>query len=166
MSGADGVRCFAAPLQVSTRCPRTPAGSYSAAMPVTIMLVDDNRTFVSAVRRYLGLVPGVKVIAQAHEGDEALAEAARLQPDLVLLDIGMPTLNGLAVARHLQSLLKPPRIVFLSVHEDSSYRDAAREFGAAGYINKSDFVVGLLPIIERLIYESEPRTGESSRPTD
>jgi len=123
-------------------------------MSVKIMLVDDNPTFLSAVRRFLAMLSGVRVIAEAHDGEEALVQAAWLRPDLVLLDIGLPVMNGLEVARRLQRWPQPPCIVFLSMHESSSYRDTAREIGVTGFVNKADFVVELLPIIEKLISEA------------
>jgi DNA-binding NarL/FixJ family response regulator len=127
------------------------------AVPIKIMLVDDNRTFVAAVRGVLDSLAGAQVVAQAHDGEEALALALQCQPDLVLLDITMPRMNGLEVARSLQSRPQAPRIVFLSMHNGTSYREAARAMGAAAFVDKADFVIELLPIIERLIAE---RAGE------
>ncbi len=122
-----------------------------ADMPLKIMLVDDNRTFALAVKRFLDMVPGVQVIAQAHDGEEALCMVDAHRPDLLLLDIGLPGINGLEVARRLRSRPQPPVIVFLSMHESASYSDAVREVGAAAFVGKADFVVALLPIIEQLI---------------
>ena len=71
---------------------------------IKILLVDDNRTFVAAVRQFLGAMPGAEVIGEAYDGHEALVQARQLQPDLVLLDINMPLINGLDVARRLLAL--------------------------------------------------------------
>lgn len=120
-------------------------------MTVKILLVDDNLTFVTAVRLFLEMLPGTQVIGQAHDGREALTMAGQLQPDLVLLDITMPELNGLDVARCMQSWPQPPRVIFLSMHDSVAYRAAAHDLGAAGFVGKADFVVELLPIIERLV---------------
>ena len=127
----------------------------ASAVPIKIMLVDDNRTFVAAVRGVLDRLPGALVVAEAHDGEEALALASQLQPDLVLLDISMPRMSGLEVARSLRGGPEAPRIVFLSMHNGSSYREAARAIGAAAFVDKADFVVELLPIIERLIVERD-----------
>ena len=116
-----------------------------------IMLVDDNRTFVAAVRQFLDMLPGTLVVGQMHNGLDALAQIIRLEPDLVLLDIAMPGLNGFDVAKSLQALPNPPYVVILSMHDSSAYRDAARDMGAAAYVTKADFVVDLIPIIDRLI---------------
>ena len=119
-------------------------------MVMTILLADDNQTFVSAVRKFLDLIPGTKVIGQAGDGHETLRKARQLQPDLVLLDISMPEMSGLEVARQMRSWQQAPQLVFLSMHDSVDYRAAARELSAAGFIGKADFVVDLPPLLERL----------------
>lgn len=119
-------------------------------MTIKILLADDNQTFVAAVRKFLDTLPGTEVVGQAQDGREALSKARQLQPNLVLLDISMPELNGLEVARHMRSWPQPPHVVFLSMHDSVDYRAAAQELGAAGFVGKADFVVDLPPIIERL----------------
>jgi DNA-binding NarL/FixJ family response regulator len=122
-------------------------------MTLRILLVDDNQTFLLAVRQYLDLLPGMAVIAEAHDGNNALSQAAKLAPDLILLDIAMPGMNGLEVARRVLTWAAPPEIVFLSMHDNAAYRDAALELGARAYVGKADFVVALLPILEQLAAE-------------
>ena len=123
-------------------------------MTINILLVDDNPTFLLAVRQFLDRLPGTQVVGQAHDGREALTLAAELQPELMLLDIGMPRLNGLEVARAMQSWSRAPRIVFLSMHDNNAYREAARDLGALGFVGKADFVVELLPMIEQIVADS------------
>ena len=120
-------------------------------MTLKILLVDDNQFFLAAVRQFLAMMPGAKVISEAHNGFDALAKAAELEPDLILLDIAMPELNGLEVARCLRQWPQSPRIVFLSIHDSSAYRDVARELGVEGFVCKADFVADLIPIIGRLV---------------
>lgn len=119
-------------------------------MTIKILLADDSHTFVTAVRKFLDILPGTEVVGQAHDGREALSKAGQLAPDLVLLDISMPELNGLEVARCMRSWPQQPHVVFLSMHDSVDYRAAAHELGAAGFVGKADFVVDLPPIIERL----------------
>jgi DNA-binding NarL/FixJ family response regulator len=120
-------------------------------MTIKILLVDDNQTFVTAVGKFLKMLPGTEVVGQALDGREALVKARQLQPNLMLLDISMPELNGLEVARCMQSWPQPPRVVFLSMHDSVAYRDAAHDLGAAGFVDKANFVVELLPIVERMV---------------
>lgn len=119
-------------------------------MSLRILLVDDNHTFLAAVRQFLAMVPNTEVVGQAHDGPDGLAQAKALQPDLVLLDIMMPHMNGLEVAAHMQSWPKVPRILFLSLHDNDSYRTAARELGAVALVDKANFVTDLMPIVARM----------------
>jgi DNA-binding NarL/FixJ family response regulator len=134
-------------------------------MTVRTLLVDDNKTFLAAVRNFLLMVPDIEIVGEAHDGWSAVEMSRKLNPDLVLLDIVMPEMNGLEVAQALNDSLPPPRIVFLSMHDSESYRTAARELGAFGYVGKGDFVADLIPIIDRLAKSSlgqQGAVGESS----
>jgi CheY-like chemotaxis protein len=122
----------------------------SGVVTVRILLVDDNKTFLAAVRNFLMTLPQVEVVGRAHDGMTALALAEQLAPDLVLLDIVMPGMGGLEVAAALQARDAPPRIIFLSMHDSQSYRTAARELGVHGYVGKGDFVVDLVPLIDSI----------------
>ncbi len=119
-------------------------------MTTKVLLVDDNQTFISSLRLFLGMLPDMEVVGEAYTGLEAVNQAGKLQPDLALLDITLPEINGLEVARRLQSLPRPPNIVFLSIHDDEDYRAAAADLGAAGYVSKADFVTELFPIVTRM----------------
>ena len=119
-------------------------------MTVRTLLVDDNKTFLAAVRNFLMMVPDIEIVGEANDGWSAIEMAKKLNPDLVLLDIVMPEMNGLEVAQVLKDSQSPPRIVFLSMHDSESYRTAARELGAFGYVGKGEFVADLIPIIDRL----------------
>ncbi|MBA3057414.1 MAG: response regulator transcription factor [Gammaproteobacteria bacterium] len=130
---------------------------------IKILLVDDNPTFLAAVIKYLAMLPDAQVVAQAHDGHEALAQATQCQPDLVLLDIMMPGMNGLEVATVMQSWPQPPQIVFLSMHDTAAYRLAAQELGVLGFVSKTNFVLDLLPLIARLVAAGGAQsTGEKA----
>ena len=118
-------------------------------MPLKILLVDDNPTYVTAVRQFLDRLPGAVVTGQAGDGKAALSLVRESPPDVVLLDIAMPGMNGLELARALQVLPVPPRIVFLSMHDNQEYRAAAHDLGA-GFVSKSDFVAQLIPTLHRM----------------
>jgi DNA-binding NarL/FixJ family response regulator len=120
-------------------------------MTVRTLLVDDNKTFLAAVRNFLTMVPDVEIVGEAHDGWSAVELAKTLNPDLVLLDIVMPEMNGLEVAQALKEAAHPSHIVFLSMHDSESYRTAARELGAFAYVGKGDFVADLIPIIDQLV---------------
>lgn len=132
---------------------RTSTTAYSLVMPFKILLAEDNQTFANSVSWFVGLIHGAQLVAHAKDGDEALEQALELSPDLILMDIAMPKQSGLQVARQLQLLERPSRIVFLSMHSDSSYREAARKAGGMHFVTKGNFVAELLPLIEKMVKE-------------
>jgi DNA-binding NarL/FixJ family response regulator len=131
------------------------------AMMLTILLVDNNPLFLSAVRNLLDPMPEVQIVGEAHDGAEGLKMAKELQPDLILLDIAMPKMSGLDVAVRIQSWAQPPKILFLTMHDDAFYLDAARDLGAIGVVGKTDLVAELLPFIRRFVAEQNSGTFHS-----
>ncbi len=119
-------------------------------MTIRVALVDDNQTFVLTVRNHLATEPGLKVVGQAFGGQDALRMIKELKPDVVLLDIAMPHMNGLEVARCLQGMDRAPAVIFLTMHDNNSYRKAATSVGAKGFICKSNVVAELVPLIEQV----------------
>ena len=81
------------------------------------------------------------------EGRLLLAETERLHPDVIVLDITMPRLDGIEAARQLLSSQRPARLVFLAVHEDADYARAALDAGGLGYVVKTRLASELLPAI-------------------
>ena len=125
--------------------------SYSGApMTIRILLVDDSPNLLMAVRQFLATLPGTEVCGEAHDGQEGLTLVEQLKPDLVLLDISMPIMNGLDMARALQAFPQAPQVVFLSLQEGAAYVAVAQKLGALALIRKSDLVEGLPPIIQKL----------------
>lgn len=103
-----------------------------------ILLADDHAAVRRSIRSLLSTQPNWEVCAEVSTGREAVDEARRLQPDIVLLDVTMPELNGFAAAR--QILLAVPRVcvLLLTTHQSDELTDEARRAGAAGVILKSD----------------------------
>ena len=131
-------------------------------MPLKILLVDNNQLFLSAVRNLLDLMPEVDIVGEGHDGIEALSKAKELEPDLILLDIAMPKMTGLDVALHMQAWTLAPDILFLTMHDDVFYQDAARDLGAVGVVGKTDLVADLLPIIRLLITKKNQQSSVTS----
>ena len=124
-------------------------------MTIRITLVDDNRAFVSSVRNHLANEPDLLVLGQAFNGQDALRMIQELKPDVVLLDIAMPDMNGLEVARCIQRMDRAPAVIFLTMHDNTSYRKAASSAGAAGFVCKSNVVADLLPLILQVVAERD-----------
>lgn len=136
--------------------PARPTGIYkgeelSDLGPYTILLVDDNLTFVASVRHFLNGIAGVSVVDHAVNGVQALRKAQMLRPDLVLLDISMPVMDGLEVAAKMQAWPRVPTIVFLSMNDNNFYLEAAKQAGALGFVSKSNFVTDLVPLLDQLV---------------
>ena len=112
-----------------------PASSAPAA-PVRVLVVDDHALF----RRGLGLVleseDGIEVVGEAGDGAAGLARAAALAPDVVLMDVRMPTMSGIDAARHLAEQVPTARVVMLTVSDDEEDLYEAIKVGAAGYLLK------------------------------
>jgi DNA-binding NarL/FixJ family response regulator len=101
-----------------------------------ILLADDHTLVRQGLRRILEEQPEWRVVAEAGNGLDAVSLAADLQPDIVILDIGMPKLNGLEAARQIKKKAPDARVLILSMHADEVHIAKAVEAGAAGYLLK------------------------------
>jgi DNA-binding NarL/FixJ family response regulator len=100
-----------------------------------ILLADDHAEMESVVRDQLGMK--ASLVGIAHDGVELLSAAEILKPDVILLDISMPRMNGLEAARRLLATMPELRIIFLTVHDRPFYVTEAFRLGAQGYVLKS-----------------------------
>ena len=105
-----------------------------AADAIRVLIVDDEPPARERLSRMLADVPAVAVVGEAGNGADAIAAAARLAPDVVLLDIRMPGMDGIEAARHLGTLGHPPAVVFVTAHDEHAL--AAFEAQAVGYLLK------------------------------
>jgi two-component system, NarL family, response regulator NreC len=112
-----------------------------------VLLADDHGIVRRGMRALLETEPGVSVIGEAADGLDALRMCEELHPDLLILDIGMPRLNGIDVAARAQKLQPPPRVIMLSMHADESYVLRALGAGACAYLLKDATDEDLLPAL-------------------
>jgi len=119
-------------------------------MPVRTLLVDDHPAYLERARQLLEQHPGVEVAGIALSGEEAIALAADLRPDLVLLDFQMPGLNGIETARRLTSQHPDLKVIIVTAHDDPAYRIAAGEAGAHAWIAKTDIADMLGSLVRSL----------------
>ena len=103
----------------------------------TILLADDHHVIRQGLRSLLGAVPGFCVVGEAGDGLEALQLIESLQPDVLVLDLRMPGLSGLEVARQTSQRSQSTRVIILSMHDNESYVLEALRHGAAGYVLKT-----------------------------
>ena len=111
--------------------------------PIRILLADDHTLVRAGIRSLLESIDDVEVVAEAGEGRQALDLIAKHRPDVALLDIGMPGLNGLEVAKRTPQASPRTRIIILSMHADPAYVKKALRVGAVGYLLKGASVTEL-----------------------
>jgi DNA-binding NarL/FixJ family response regulator len=111
---------------------------------IRILVVDDHEGWRRKVCQLLQVRPKFQVIGEASDGSEAVQMAEALKPDLIVLDIGLPKLNGIEAARRIRPLSPGSKIVFLSQNDDPDVVRAALSTGARGYVRKTDAVSELL----------------------
>lgn len=105
-------------------------------MPTRLLLVDDHAVVRSGLRMLLENEPDMQIIGEAGSASEALQAVERLQPDVILLDIGLPDISGIEVARQVKQRSPATAIVALTIHEDEEYFFKMLEAGAVGYVPK------------------------------
>jgi DNA-binding NarL/FixJ family response regulator len=131
----------------------------ASSLAIRVLAVDDNPKFLQMVVEFLALVAGLQMVGSARSGREALAQIEQLRPDLVLMDVVMPDLNGLEVTRWIKKQPDAPQVIILTMHDDLEYQRAAQAVGADGYVVKADLGVRLLPLIRTLFNRSPGADG-------
>lgn len=112
----------------------------------SVLIVDDFEPWRRLVRQTLEK-EGLHVIGESDDGAEALQSAEDLQPDLILLDVGLPTVNGLEVARKVRKACPTSKVVFLTENAACEIAEAALDAGASGYVIKAGMARELMPAI-------------------
>lgn len=115
-----------------------------------VVLVDDNQRFIATAADSLASHPHIEIVGLGFSGKDALRLSEELLPDLVLMDLSMPEMNGLEATRRIKARPFSPRIVMLTMYEGAEFWTLAREVGADGFVTKSDFGESLWPLILKL----------------
>jgi DNA-binding NarL/FixJ family response regulator len=105
---------------------------------IRILVVEDFKPFRSFISLLLSENPNLDVICEAEDGQEAVEKAQQLKPDVILMDIGLPKLNGVEVARQIRRAAPSSKILFVSTYDDLDIVERALNTGASGYVVKSD----------------------------
>ena len=116
---------------------------------IRVLLADDHEAVLARVRGVLG--EEVEIVGSVLNGNDAVTEVQRLDPDVLVIDISMPVLDGLQAASRLHRKGCRTKVVFLTVHEDQDYVDAALAAGASGFVTKLHLTSDLVPAIREAL---------------
>jgi DNA-binding NarL/FixJ family response regulator len=118
-------------------------------VPVRVVVVDDEPMVCAHLRTILGSSPGIEVVGEAHDGAAGVEEVVRNQPDVVLMDLRMPGVDGITAIERIGKLGSPPAIVVLTTFDADQYVLRALRAGAAGFLVKStppEDLIGLVQV--------------------
>jgi DNA-binding NarL/FixJ family response regulator len=116
--------------------------------PLTVLIADDNSLFVTAVEGILGAEKSIRVVGHATDGEEAARLAAELAPDVVLMDLSMPRMDGFEATRRIRANTPDTAVVVLTGSLDSMDAERALEAGASGYVTKDRILPELVAAIQ------------------
>lgn len=131
--------------------------------PIQILLADDHEVVRKGLRALLEAQPGWKVIAEAMDGREAVEKARDLQPDVAIVDIGMPSLNGLEATRQIVKKAPRTRVLVLTMHDTNPLIQQVVKAGARGYVLKSDVASDLVSAVDALCRDQTFFTSKVSQ---
>ena len=114
---------------------------------IRVLIADDHRLFAEALEAVLRTEPELEVVGRAADGREAVALARSLEPDVVLMDISMPVMDGFEAAAQITKLPTKPAVLMLSGSNAPQDIDQARRSGASGYVTKDDIAARLVTAI-------------------
>lgn len=115
-----------------------------------VLLAEDHQTVREGVKLLVNAQPDMEVVGEASDGDEAIAEVQRLGPDILLMDISMPGLNGLRATKKLRAMASDVKILTLSRHTDDGYLQQLLAAGANGYVLKQSAPTNLITAIREV----------------
>ena len=118
---------------------------------ISVLIVDDQLPFRAVARTVIGLTGGFEVTAEAETGEDAVTLAAEHGPDLVLMDINLPGINGIEAARRIRAEHTAVDVILLSTYSEADLPADAREVGALAYVHKEDFG----PVLLRELWSRE-----------
>lgn len=132
-------------------------------LAIRVLVVDDSPTFLDTAVRWLAeVLPHLKVVGCCSSGVEALRQVETLRPDLVLMDLALPEMDGLEATRRLKQRPRAPYVIILTLHDIPEYRLAAQEAHADGFISKVNFSTQLPSLIASLFGDVAPEPTEQA----
>jgi DNA-binding NarL/FixJ family response regulator len=117
---------------------------------ITVLLADDHAVLRDGLRFLLEAQGDIQIVATASNGQEAVEQASHNCPDVILMDISMPVMNGIEATKRISELCKETKIAILSMHHTAEYRQRALEAGAVGYLMKDSAGIELITAVRAL----------------
>jgi CheY-like chemotaxis protein len=142
---------LAVPLKKNSRlaAERAPRQITPPRSQVRILVVDDNELMREGLRKVLSEQPDLKIIGEAGSGEAAVLLARRLKPDVVLMDVNMPGMDGIEATRQILRRVRRTSVIGFSIHEDKHTADAIKKAGACAYVTKQESPDRLYAVIRR-----------------
>jgi DNA-binding NarL/FixJ family response regulator len=122
-------------------------------LTTTVLIVDDNAEFRGRIKTLLSSENEIQIIGEAGDGEQAVFEAARLHPDVVLMDVRMPRMNGLEAARRMTGPSSDTKVIMMSQYDIEEIKQA-RPSGARDYVVKKSMMQRLIPAIRAAVSEA------------
>jgi DNA-binding NarL/FixJ family response regulator len=132
-------------------CSTKAEGASVGTSPIRILVVDDYEPWRRFERLTFVGSKDLQIVGECSDGDEGVQKAEELKPDLILLDISLPTLNGIEAARRIRQVSPDSKILFVSENRSPDIAEEALSTGAGGYVVKSDAAGELLPAIKAVL---------------
>jgi two-component system invasion response regulator UvrY len=114
---------------------------------INVMLVDDHDLVRTGIRRLLDDIDGIKVVAEAVDGEQAIRQVRNKRPDVILMDVSMPGIGGLEATRKITRSLPDMKIIAVTIHDNDPFPARLLEAGAAGYITKGSDIREIISAI-------------------
>jgi len=130
-----------------------------------VLLIDDNPDFLEGVSAWLTRDPAFELAGVAGSGGEALTQVENLEPDVVLMDVAMPYVNGFEATRRIKSKPGAPLVILLTFHDSETARVEALAAGADGFVPKTKVTEDLTRVIRSLLAQSAGRKQEKVKPS-
>jgi two-component system, NarL family, response regulator NreC len=118
-----------------------------------VLVADDHEVVRAGVCKLLESHPDIEVSGQAADGQQAVDQARKVRPDLIILDITMPVMSGLVAAKEIRKLLPGVPILFLSMHDAGPLIDSAKAAGGQGFVSKNQVAAVLLKAVDALAHK-------------
>jgi DNA-binding NarL/FixJ family response regulator len=137
--------------RVALSCVSVRIDDVQSVIPVRVLVVEDFVPFRRLILSTLASMPDLQVVGEVSNGVEAVQKAVELQPDLILLDIGLPSLNGIEAARQIRELVPESKIIFLTQESSADVVQEALNLGAWAYVVKTEAGSELLTAVKAVL---------------